>query len=341
VHCRANAQTRATGPAPTGAADYGLPGIPDEVPPKGPAAAPQATGGRGDQFLGGFRPFRALALVVALAAVGTGIGALQTSSYLEVGPGPAFEITGHLSGATNPAFAKSGKWFFTTVDVTRTNWATWTWAQVFGSKDDFVPASVVSPEQQAQQQAAEVEEMAQAKKISAAVALAQMQGSAAKGSGVEVLGVPLGSLNATNLAPGDVITAVDGHRVTDVVQLQSLLHRLSPGPVVVSVLRARFRRGVEAVVDQSHQLDVVVTTDVAGAPKLGISTPGVGGPSGGLMFALAFTDAVSTGSLTAGRSVAGTGTLAIDGTVGAITGIQQNVAGAAKVGAGVFFAPNQ
>lgn len=65
----------------------------------------------------------------------------------------------------------------------------------------------------------------------------------------------------------------------------------------------------------------------------------IGGPSAGLMFALAIYDTLTPGSLTGGRDVAGTGELDSQGTVGAIGGIQQKVAGAREAGADLFLVP--
>ena len=65
----------------------------------------------------------------------------------------------------------------------------------------------------------------------------------------------------------------------------------------------------------------------------------IGGPSAGLMFALAIYDTLTPGSLTGGSDVAGTGELTSEGTVGAIGGIQQKIAGAREAGADLFLVP--
>lgn len=65
----------------------------------------------------------------------------------------------------------------------------------------------------------------------------------------------------------------------------------------------------------------------------------IGGPSAGLMFALAIYDTLTPGSLTGGQDVAGTGELDSQGTVGAIGGIQQKIAGAREAGADLFLVP--
>ena len=57
------------------------------------------------------------------------------------------------------------------------------------------------------------------------------------------------------------------------------------------------------------------------------------------MFALAIVDKLTKGQLTAGRHIAGTGTIDADGAIGPIGGIQQKIAGAKESGATTFLVP--
>ncbi len=65
----------------------------------------------------------------------------------------------------------------------------------------------------------------------------------------------------------------------------------------------------------------------------------IGGPSGGLMFALGIIDKVGSVDLTDGKKIAGTGTIDSTGAVGAIGGIQLKMIAASRAGASVFLAP--
>jgi Lon-like protease len=65
----------------------------------------------------------------------------------------------------------------------------------------------------------------------------------------------------------------------------------------------------------------------------------IGGPSAGLMFALAIIDKVEPQDLTGGIRIAGTGTIDDEGNVGAIGGIPQKLRGAKRDGATVFLTP--
>ncbi|WP_069173007.1 S16 family serine protease [Streptomyces griseus] len=69
----------------------------------------------------------------------------------------------------------------------------------------------------------------------------------------------------------------------------------------------------------------------------------VGGPSAGLFFSLGIIDKLagdgSGGDLTGGRTVAGTGTIEADGTVGAVGGVSLKTQAARRDGATVFLVP--
>jgi PDZ domain-containing protein len=70
-----------------------------------------------------------------------------------------------------------------------------------------------------------------------------------------------------------------------------------------------------------------------------ISSGDVGGPSAGLMWALGLYDLLTPGDLTAGRTIAGTGTIDTRGNVGPIGGIIDKVVGAERAGAEIFLVP--
>jgi PDZ domain-containing protein len=73
--------------------------------------------------------------------------------------------------------------------------------------------------------------------------------------------------------------------------------------------------------------------------QVNIASDNVGGPSAGFMFALAILDGVTAGDLTRGYYVAGTGTIARDGTVGAVGGAAEKALAAERDGAQVFLVP--
>jgi Lon-like protease len=146
------------------------------------------------------------------------------------------------------------------------------------------------------------------------------------------------------LQAGDVITAVDGTAVGCNHSVVTMIRDRKPGaPVTLTVLR----KGVTKTV-------TVKTKDVGGQPVVGIElgTPSyvfpftvkinigqIGGPSAGMMFALAIIDKLTPDNLTGGRFIAGTGEIDPTGAVEPIGGIQQKMAGARAAGATIFLTP--
>ena len=91
-----------------------------------------------------------------------------------------------------------------------------------------------------------------------------------------------------------------------------------------------------------------VRTDQVVLPASVIYPPGVtseeeekqtGGPSGGMIFTLAIIEMLTKENLLQGRSIAGTGTIEKDGSIGAIGGIEEKILAAKRAGADLFLAP--
>jgi CRP-like cAMP-binding protein len=66
---------------------------------------------------------------------------------------------------------------------------------------------------------------------------------------------------------------------------------------------------------------------------------GIGGPSAGLVYALAITDMVSPADLARGRDVAATGTIGADGKVGEVGGVWWKAASVRRTSADLFLVP--
>ena len=81
------------------------------------------------------------------------------------------------------------------------------------------------------------------------------------------------------------------------------------------------------------------TTSVSLPFEINFDTGQIGGPSAGLAFTLTLLDELTAGDLLGGEDVAVTGTIAIDGTVGAIGGLPQKVSAVRQAGIGHFLVP--
>ncbi|PRO64743.1 SepM family pheromone-processing serine protease [Alkalicoccus urumqiensis] len=75
-------------------------------------------------------------------------------------------------------------------------------------------------------------------------------------------------------------------------------------------------------------------------PEVDISTSQIGGPSAGLMFALEIYNQLTEEDITRGLSIAGTGSISENGTVGSIGGISQKIYAADEDNMDIFFAPD-
>jgi Lon-like protease len=146
--------------------------------------------------------------------------------------------------------------------------------------------------------------------------------------------------------PDDEIVAVNGVPVRDVTALRAEIATNGAGVAADVTIR---RNGAE----QSVSITPVLSEGTDRVPVIGVLIAGeyefpidvriqldnVGGPSAGMMFALGIIDKLTPGSLSGGAEVAGTGTIAADGSIGRIGGVVQKMHGALGVGADVFLAP--
>jgi Lon-like protease len=74
--------------------------------------------------------------------------------------------------------------------------------------------------------------------------------------------------------------------------------------------------------------------------KVSITTKNnIGGPSAGLMFTLSIIDKLTPEDLTAGRRLAGTGEIALDGSVLPVGGVAEKLIAVRRLGVTTFFIP--
>jgi PDZ domain-containing protein len=148
------------------------------------------------------------------------------------------------------------------------------------------------------------------------------------------------------LLAGDAIDKVDGTKITSVDQFQFLLKQTKPGQsILVEYRRKNGPPGTKKITlgqnkDRSNGFLGVSVREAPWAPfQITFNLANVGGPSAGLMFALAVIDKLTTGDLADSTFVAGTGTIDPDGKVGAIGGITHKMLAAHEAGATVFLVP--
>jgi PDZ domain-containing protein len=89
---------------------------------------------------------------------------------------------------------------------------------------------------------------------------------------------------------------------------------------------------------------VFITTrdfDVRLPFKIDFRAREIGGPSAGLIYALAITDLLDEQDYADGRKIAATGTMDIDGSVGAVGGVAPKAVAVEDAGADVFLVPDR
>jgi PDZ domain-containing protein len=93
--------------------------------------------------------------------------------------------------------------------------------------------------------------------------------------------------------------------------------------------------------DHKALLGVRLSTKIQLPFEITIDSGRVVGPSAGLAYALELLDVLTPGELTGGSSVAATGELHTDGTVGAIGGVAQKAVTVRRAGIKVFLVPKE
>jgi len=148
----------------------------------------------------------------------------------------------------------------------------------------------------------------------------------------------------------DVITAVDGTRIDLPSDISKTLQGKHPGDDVTLTVRRNTTTTTEQVKVALARRDdgsaiIGIVADVPDTVRfkfpftVDIGTGSIGGPSAGLAFTIATLDALTPGSITGGHKVAVTGTIDVNGNVGAIGGLPQKTIAVMRAGADLFIVP--
>lgn len=148
------------------------------------------------------------------------------------------------------------------------------------------------------------------------------------------------------LEPGDQLLTVGTTKIVTVEDVGKAMSTVKPGDAVTVRYSRKGTEGTTSIVTATSPVDPgraylgITVGETYKAPfTIDFSLDGVGGPSAGMMFSLGIVDKLTPGELNGGKFVAGTGTIAPDGRVGPIGGIEQKLVGARRSGATLFLAP--
>ena len=291
-------------------------------------------------------------LTVAAVAL-LGVLVFPTPYVIEQ-PGPAYNVLGQDDGepiisiANAKTYETSGQLDLLTVQVLGNREKSPNWFEIFlawmdPSKSVMLIDQVFPANQTAEQSNAEsTAMMEQSQQEAIAVAL--------KALGYEtpvelyVSEVSKKSPSSGQIVAADFVQSVDGVAVTTIEQLRAQVNRFDGSkPLQIKVLRNGLEKDFEItpVKDETgaYRIGILVGYRYEFPIDISLQLGDVGGPSGGMMFALGIYDQLTPGEVTGGQHIAGTGTIDGDGNIGPIGGIRQKLYGAKQAGAKFFLAP--
>lgn len=282
--------------------------------------------------------------------------AFMPSPYVIERPGPVIDTLGvdtsssignpmvQIEGATT--YKTTGRLNLLTVSVVGSPSQTPGWLEVAQAWIDpaqtILPVDEVFPANQTTQQsdAQNAAMMAESQQDAVAAALIHLGWKVPRQ--LLVADVFTGTPASGLLKARDQIVAVAGKALSSVEKLRDAIQRNGAKPIALSVIRSG--KPLEVTIKPyldgtTYRLGILTGYKYTFPIKVKITAGDIGGPSGGLMFALAVTDKLTPGQLTGGRNISGTGTITADGQVGPIGGIEQKMYGAERAGSTVFLAP--
>jgi PDZ domain-containing protein len=286
------------------------------------------------------------ALITALLAVGVMAAPLP---YVVLKPGPTVNTLGTQDGKDviqvkkGKTSTSAGQLRLTTVNVQSQVELVWAISSWFSKKDAVVPRELIYPPDQTEKQVEQqnAQEWTDSQASAVTVALTKL------GYPIEtvVSKVTAGGAATGLLQADDVITAVDGTKVTDPTKLTGLVQAKPVGTALTVDYTRAGKPGTVKITtkadgtDKTPRLGISITTKQPSPYDISIDLDKIGGPSAGLMFTLGILDKLEPEDLTGGKIIAGTGTIDDDGNVGPIGGIPQKLVGAKSAGAQIFLVP--
>lgn len=296
--------------------------------------------------------FLSFALTVVLIAFVT----LLPVPYVSLSPGPTYNALGDVRGKTlvkidgRPTYATTGELDMVTVH------------QVGGPEGDLslfeamrawldpsseiVPTSVIYQpgETRAEMRLVSTAQFtgSQSDAVAAAMAYLKIPTTTTIVVSAVVADMPAeGKLKAT-----DQILRVNGVRITSPKQVSPLVRKAKIGGTVTLELVRDGKTITEKMktVENPHKpgvpfIGIMVDTYTKAPFGIDFELSRVGGPSAGMVFALALIDKLTPGDMTRGQHIVGTGTIDADGAVGPIGGIAQKMVSAKRAGGALFLAP--
>jgi len=198
-------------------------------------------------------------------------------------------------------------------------------------------------------------DMAESQLTAKSVALRQLGYSVPEHDvGATVYGVEPGTPGYRVLTVGDVITAIDGVPTPDPTALIAATRSHQPGQTITlqvgSIAHPTPGRTVTLRLARAREegkvIPLIGIVEMGTQPEydfpfpIKINSDEIGGPSAGLAWTLGIINSLSGGHLTGGLTIAASGTIRPDGSVGDVGGVEQKTVAVEQAGATVFFVPD-
>lgn len=297
------------------------------------------------------RRVKSLALLSLTVLTFAGLAVLPTGYVIER-PGTSFNVMGEVDGeaviSSNDVetFESESKFDILTVSLVGNRDYTPNWIQVLfawaDSEQVVLPLDEVYPPQFSQ------EEIRAESSLQMEISQQDAIAAALRHLGYEVPGqlyvnsVIADAPSSGILIAGDFVKEINGVEVLNFDALKAQIQKSEGKELVMSVVREGKPMDLKITPEQKDGVWVVgamVGTTYDFPVEVNLQLGDVGGPSGGLIFTLGIIDTLTPGSMAGDLHLAGTGTIAPDGAVGAIGGVELKMIAAKRSGADLFIGP--
>lgn len=289
-----------------------------------------------------------LVWVVAWTLIALAAAAIYHPPLIVISPGPTLDVSKDIEIEGIPTGKLNGRYLLVSVRATQPNGLGAIFAILHPSQE-LIPESalgITDPEEGRRQRA-----IFQESRQFAAAAAAEAAGFDVQvsGEGAVITGIAEGAPAQGKLRVGDVVSAVDGNDVKLAQDLRRIVSARPPGTnfvlsverdgrlMQVEIATARLREAGSApvigVILETRNFEMELPFEVT------FSERNIGGPSAGLAYALAITDLIDERDLLKGKTIAATGTIQVNGEVGAVWGLPQKAEAARNSGADLFLVP--
>lgn len=286
------------------------------------------------------------------------LGVMVPSPYIIEKPGPVVNTLGEITvgGQTQPIVLFDGKpaesdavLNLLTVSIVGSPDDRLGWLEVipalFDPRQELVPIErFFSPGETAEDRDEANQAMMQSSQMSATAAAFSTLGVPFEAT-VTVENIVDDSPASGVFKPGDVITHVNDTRVTGMSMVRDAVVDVAPGGEIdFTIERDGHPLGVQVApawnpATHTNYVGIVMGADYTFTHDISFDVDRIGGPSAGMIFALAMIEELGSEDLVGSVIVSGTGTVDDAGNVGAIGGLTQKIWAADAADSDVFLMP--